>query len=206
MKTSREGIALIKKWEGCRLKAYKDAVGVLTIGYGHTSAAGDPKVTLGMTITQQEADDILVRDLVKYEAAVQRALTRSPTQAQFDACVSLCYNIGQGAFASSTLVRRFNAGDISGAADAFRMWNKAGGNVLQGLVNRREDERKLFLSAPAKPVEPVPPSPAPISPPIPDAPPAPPAVPARPGSHIAMLVMGAVGGLIVALVTWLMKG
>lgn len=145
MKISRTGIELIKKWEGVRLKAYRCSAGILTVGYGHTSAAGAPQVKEGMTITKQDAEDILGRDLVKYEAAVQKALTRSPTQNQFDACVSLCFNIGPGAFAGSTLVRRFNAGDAAGAADAFRMWNKAGGRVVQGLVNRREDERALFL-------------------------------------------------------------
>lgn len=152
MKTSRAGLELIKKWEGCRLKAYRCSAGVLTIGYGHTSAAGAPQVNDGMTISQQDADDILGRDLVRYEAAVQKALTRAPNQNQFDACVSLCFNIGPGAFAGSTVVKRFNAGDAAGAADAFRMWNKAGGKVLPGLVNRRADERALFLRPAQKPV------------------------------------------------------
>ena len=213
MKTSRDGIALIKKWEGCRLTAYPDpgtGGDPWTIGYGHTSAAGEPKVVRGLKITQQEADDILVRDLAKYEAAVDRALTRSPTQPQFDACVSLCYNIGQGAFAGSTVVRKFNAGDIGGAADAFLLWNKAGGKVMQGLVNRREAERLHFLkasaSAPAQPVAPVEPSPAPSPPPTPESPPAAPAAPARPGSDLAAWVLGAAAALIAALAAWVMKG
>lgn len=165
MKTSRTGIDLIKKWEGCKLKAYRCSAGVLTIGYGHTSAAGAPKVVEGMIITQAQADEILVRDLVKYEAAVQKALTRSPNQNQFDAMVSLAFNIGPGAFAKSSLVRKFNAGDLAGAADAFLLWRKAGGKVLPGLENRRKDERSLFLrpvlatvkkpaEEPQKPVEP----------------------------------------------------
>lgn len=206
MKTSRDGIALVKKWEGCRLKAYTDSVGVWTIGYGHTSAAGEPRVAAGMTITQQEAEDILVRDLVKYEAAVDRALTRSPTQAQFDACVSLCYNIGQGAFAGSTVVRKFNAGDIGGAADAFLLWNKAGGKVLPGLEARRADERKMFLTAQPKPVAPVPPPPAPIPPPAPKTPPAATPAPASPAADLAKWVMAAAAGLVAILATWMMKG
>lgn len=174
MKTSRAGIELIKRWEGCRLTAYKDAVGILTIGYGHTSMAGDPVVRAGMKITQQEAEEILVRDLVKYEAAVQKAFTRSPTQPQFDSAVSLCFNIGPGAFASSTFVRRFNAGDVKGAADAMLLFNKAGGKVLPGLKSRREDERKMFLSGAGEPHKPVPVPPAPTPPePVQPAPAAP---------------------------------
>lgn len=213
MKTSRDGIALIKNWEGCRLTAYPDpgtGGDPWTIGYGHTSAAGEPKVVRGLKITQQEADDILVRDLAKYEAAVDRALTRSPTQPQFDACVSLCYNIGQGAFAGSTVVRKFNAGDITGSADAFLLWNKAGGKVMQGLVNRREAERLHFLkasaSAPPPPAVPVAPVPAPSPPPRPESPPAATPAPARPGSGLAAWVLGAAAALIAALAAWIMKG
>ena len=153
MKTSRAGIDLIKRWEGCRLTAYKCSAGVLTIGYGHTSAAGEPKVTASLKITQEAAEEILVQDLVKYEAAVQKALTRSPTQNQFDAMVSLCVNIGPGAFAKSSLVRKFNGGDLQGAADAFLMWRKAAGKVIPGLEARRQAERTMFLkpSAAAQP-------------------------------------------------------
>lgn len=164
MKINRAGIELLKKWEGCRLKAYQDSVGVWTIGFGHTSMAGEPKVTAGLTITQQEAEDILVRDLVKYESAVSKALTRSPNENQFSAMVSLCYNIGPGAFAKSSVARLFNAGDVTGSADAFRLWNKAGGQVLKGLVNRREDERRLFLTPVTAAVAPVPPPTAPAAP------------------------------------------
>ena len=203
MKVSRAGIDLIKRFEGCRLKSYQDSVGVWTIGYGHTSAAGVPQVVKGMSITQQEADDILVRDLVKYEAGVQRALTRSPTQNQFDAMVSLCFNIGEGAFAGSTLVRRFNAGDIAGASDAFLMWNKAGGKVLPGLESRRKDERALFLKQPAV-VAPVSPPAAPIPAAVPDAPPA--ATPSPPGASLAGWIMGAAAALVAVLAAWLVKG
>jgi lysozyme len=145
MKTNRAGIELIKAWEGLRTKAYRDAVDVLTIGYGHTSMAGPPIVTEDMRITEDEAGEILVDDLRKFEAAVSKVLSRNPNENQFSAMVSLCFNIGPGNFSKSTLVKKFNAGDIQGAADAFRSWRLAGGKVLQGLVNRREAERQLFL-------------------------------------------------------------
>lgn len=149
MKVNPAGVDLIKKWEGKKLTAYPDpATGgePWTIGYGHTSAAGPPAVKRGIKITEQEANDILVRDLGKYEAAVMKVLTAKPNGNQFSAMVSLCYNIGPGNFAKSSVLRKFNAGDIKGAADAFLMWNKAAGKVMKGLTNRREDERKLFLT------------------------------------------------------------
>jgi lysozyme len=189
MKTNRAGIDLIKKWEGVKLEAYLCPAGVWTIGYGHTSAAGEPRVVKGMKITAQEAVDILVRDLVKYEAAVNKAITRAPNDNQFAAMVSLCYNIGPGAFARSSLVKRFNAGDVDGAADAFRMWNKAGGRVLQGLVNRREDEIRLFRAPVSKP------APAPVPPP-PDVDPAP--EPSKPPEKPSKVMAWIVAALITA--------
>lgn len=215
MKTSRTGIGLIKRFEGLRLTAYRCPAGVWTIGYGHTSAAGAPDVTPGMTITPQEADDILIRDLVKYEAAVSRALTRSPSQAEFDSMVSLCFNIGPGPFASSSLVRRYNAGDRARAADAFLMWDKAAGRVLPGLSARRAAERRLFLTSQqppadwtpppaAKPVKPVPVPPAPSQPEAPKIPPVPSVAPARRSS--AGWLVALLGGIAAIVVAWKMKG
>jgi len=146
MKTSPSGRAAIARREGNKLKAYKDSVGVLTIGVGHTSAAGPPKVVSGMTITAQESDEILSRDLALFEKAVSSAVKVLLKQSEFDALVSLAFNIGAGAFSKSTLVRKLNAGDRAGAADQFLVWNKAGGKVLKGLASRRADERKQFLS------------------------------------------------------------
>lgn len=186
MKTSPAGLDLIRRWEGCRLKAYRDSAGVWTIGYGLTSAAGIVQVYEGMVITQRQADDYLARALVKYEQAVEQAITRPMTQPQFDSMTSLCYNIGPGAFAGSTVARRFNAGDIAGAGEAFLMWTKAGGRELQGLVNRRHDERRLFLTA-GKPAQPAPEPQAPSQPPTPETPPPPPPVPPSP-SRMAWLV------------------
>jgi lysozyme len=135
------GLALIKKWEGCRLTAYKDIVGVWTVGYGSTG----PHVKQGLTLTQDQADKLLQDDLDRFEASVDK---NAPTasQNQFDAMVSLAFNIGTGAFEKSTLLRKLKAGDTAGAADAFLSWVNAGGRKVQGLVNRRADERRLFLS------------------------------------------------------------
>jgi lysozyme len=151
MKTSHAGIELIKGFEGCELTAYKDAVGVLTIGYGHTSMAGPPEVKVGMKITAAQAAEMLVRDLVKYEAAVSKSLAYPPTQNQFDAMVSLCYNIGPSAFARSSVLRYFNAGEYEPAAKAFALWNQAGGKVLKGLINRRAAEAAHFRAVSAPP-------------------------------------------------------
>lgn len=147
MKTSRSGIEFIKRFEGLRLDAYPDpATGgdPWTVGYGHTSRAGPPAVVKGMRITAEQASEILVADLVTFEAAVMRHLKRVPTQHQFDAMVSLCYNIGEGNFKGSTVVREFNDGNIMGASLAFKMWNKGGGKILPGLIRRREAEAQLF--------------------------------------------------------------
>jgi len=146
VKVNAAGLDLIKSFEGLRLKAYKCSAGVDTIGYGHTSAAGEPKVTPRMTITAAEAEKILARDLGKYEQAVDKSVTVKPTPNQFSAMVSLCYNIGPGNFAGSSVVRRLNAGDVKGAAEAFLLWNKVHGRALAGLTRRREAERKLFLT------------------------------------------------------------
>lgn len=146
MKTGREGIDLIKAFEGCRLTAYRDPIGVLTIGFGHTAMAGPPKPVAGMKVTAQHAEDILITDLGKYEFGVSKVLTRSPNQHQFDAMVSLCFNIGPTNFAKSSVVRYFNAGSVTKAADRFLAWNKAGGKVLKGLTRRRAAERALFLT------------------------------------------------------------
>lgn len=159
MKTSSAGIELIKHFEGRVLQAYKDPVGVWTIGFGHTSMAGPPEVKPGMKITDAEAGEILIRDLGKYEAAVTGALTRVPNQHQFDAMVSLCYNIGPSNFRSSSVRRHFNAGNLAQAAASFRLWNKAKGKVLDGLTRRREAEASLFSRAvlpPPPDVEPAP--------------------------------------------------
>jgi GH24 family phage-related lysozyme (muramidase) len=122
MRMSDEGRKRLTQREGVRLKAYRDSVGIWTIGIGHTAAAGPPSPAPGMTITAKECDEIFRRDLVQYEDAVNKAVKVPLAQHQFDACVSFCYNIGTGGFARSTVVKRINAGDMEGAAKAFMMW------------------------------------------------------------------------------------
>ncbi|MGJ0505593.1 MAG: lysozyme [Methylocystis sp.] len=141
---SAAGRALLIQREGFKTRAYRDSVGVLTIGVGHTSAAGAPAVSPGMTISKSEVDAILSRDLSQFENAVEGAVNAPLTQGQFDALVSLCFNIGIGAFQKSTVARRLNEGNYRGAADAFLMWNKP-----PEIIRRRRGERDQFLKATA---------------------------------------------------------
>ncbi len=145
--TSEAGQKFLSVWEGVVLTAYADpGTGgkPWTIGIGHTSSAGAPVVVKGMTITRAQAFEILARDLQVFEAIVRERVKVLISQQQFDALVSLCFNIGGTAFAGSSVVRHLNAGRYLDAAAAFEMWNKAGGRVMSGLVRRREAERALF--------------------------------------------------------------
>lgn len=141
MITSDKGIALIQDSEGLRLKAYKDSVGVPTIGWGHT---GD--VQMGTSITRAQAETLLREDLHDFERAVTRLVRVPINQNQFDALVCFSFNVGAKALENSTLLRLLNAGNFAGAASQFPNWNKAGGQILKGLVTRRAAEQKLFLS------------------------------------------------------------
>jgi len=142
MKISERGKDLIKLFEGCRLKAYDDGVGVWTIGYGHTVG-----VKPGDEITQEQADEWFSEESEQFSNKVQVLVLVEVNQNQFDALVSLAYNIGVGALSRSTLLRKLNAGDYQGAAEQFDVWNRGGGKVMLGLVRRREQERKLFEEA-----------------------------------------------------------
>ena len=146
MQTSDKGIALLKEFEGCKLTAYQDSVGVWTIGYGWTQPVDGKPIRAGMTIKQETAERLLKTGLVSYESDVSRLVKVGMTQGQFDALVSFTYNLGPRSLSTSTLLRKLNAGDYAGAADEFLRWNKAGGKVLNGLTRRREAERALFLS------------------------------------------------------------
>ena len=142
-------VDLVKGFEGCRLNAYLDPVGIPTIGYGLTTGAlPGVVVQMGMTITQREADEYLERTLARFADQIWPAFSRYPQPHQFGAMVSLAYNIGTGAFKKSTALKRFNAGDTAGTAEAMLWWNKAGGKVLRGLARRREAEVALFLGEP----------------------------------------------------------
>lgn len=145
MTTSKVGIDLISSFEDTKLKAYDDGVGVWTIGTGTTIYPDGRKVKKGDTCTQDQAKAYFVHDLKRFEASVNNLVKVPLSQNQFDALVSLAYNIGTDAFAGSTLLKKLNAKDYQGAADQFPLWNKGGGKVLNGLVRRRTAERALFL-------------------------------------------------------------
>lgn len=137
-------MSLIHKWEGCVLTAYPDpATGgdPWTIGYGATG----PDIQQGMVWTQDQADADLSNRLNSLSVEIDKACTNTMTPNQHAACMSLAYNIGIGAFLASTLLRVWNEGEAEQAADQFLVWNKAEGKVMQGLVNRRADERRVFL-------------------------------------------------------------
>lgn len=140
MKINVAGLALIKTFEGLRLDAYRCPAGIPTVGYGHTGS----DVRIPMTITPGEAERLLLRDLARFEAVVA-ANAEDASENQFSAMVCLAFNIGPGRFLGSSVLRRHNAGNHAGAADAFLMWNKAGRKVLAGLIRRREAERALYL-------------------------------------------------------------
>ena len=142
-KISARGLDLICEFEGCRLQAYRCPAGVVTLGFGHTKGVkmGDrlPNIAAAKKLLQQDLDN-------EYIPGVLKSVRVPLTQNQLDALVSLCYNIGVGAIAKSTLVRKLNSGDIQGAANEFLKWDKAGGRTLPGLTRRRVAERQLFLS------------------------------------------------------------
>lgn len=132
---------IIKKHEGLRLEAYRDPVGVWTIGWGHTHTAKP-----GMKISLDEAINLLARDIAWAENAVKQNVTIKLNQNQFDALVSFVFNVGERAFMRSSLLRRLNEGNYTDAANELLRWKHAGGRVLPGLVKRRAAERELFLS------------------------------------------------------------
>ena len=150
-----DGVALIKEFEGLRLEAYRDPVGVLTIGYGHTG----PEVTWGMKITERWAETLLREDIRRFIPLIGRAVKVPINDYQVAALVSLVFNVGPGAKGRrsgiitlahggpSTLLRRLNAGDYAAAAKAFESWVFAGGMRMEGLVRRRKAERALFERA-----------------------------------------------------------
>ncbi len=146
---SEAGEALIKEFESCRLEAYQDSVGIWTIGWGHIHG-----VKKGDKITQEEADAIFDAEIEMYIDGVNSMLKVEVTQGQFDAMVSLAYNVGLDmdlddvaeGLGDSTLLKKVNRKDFAGAAEEFPKWNKAGGQVLNGLTRRRMAERAMFLS------------------------------------------------------------
>ena len=142
MQYSDRGIAKTKEFEGLRLLAYQDVGGVWTIGYGHTGKT----VVRGLTITHDEAEKLLRMDLGWAVDCVNKNVSVVINQNQFDAMVDFCYNVGCGAYRSSTLLRKLNAGDVDGAADEFLRWKFVKGIETPGLLRRRMADRELFLS------------------------------------------------------------
>lgn len=145
MRLTDEAIAMIQHFEGCRLTAYKDAVGVWTIGYGHTE-----DVEPGSRITQHQADVMLNSDLEQLSEGVRAIVTHDLNDNQFSALVSFAYNVGLGSLKSSTLLALLNKNEYWFAANEFTRWNKAGGKVMNGLIKRRWAERDLFCGFPAR--------------------------------------------------------
>jgi lysozyme len=139
MKTSEEGKALIKKFEGCELKAYLCPAQVWTIGYGHTASVKE-----GDVCTQEDANRMLSEDLEEFEGYVREAVTVPLEQNEFDALVAWTYNLGPGNLRSSTMLKKLNDSKFEDVPSEMRRWNKSGGKVLDGLVRRREAEALLF--------------------------------------------------------------
>lgn len=145
MQINQAGIDLIKRFEGLMLEAYRDPVGIWTIGYGHTKS-----VKPGMEWTEKQAEKMLKKEVAEFAAGVRKKLTRMPNSNELAAMTSLAYNIGLGAFGRSTLLRKFNDGKSRETADQFLRWNKGTVKgqkvVLKGLTRRRQAERDLFLT------------------------------------------------------------
>jgi lysozyme len=137
-----DGLSLTESFEGCKLTAYRDLGGVLTIGYGHTGM----DVYEGRTITHDEAVDLLREDMAVAEGCIKRYVKVPLTQHQFDALVDFAFNVGIGNFKHSTLLAHLNSGYLSGAEAEFQKWATVNGSVVAGLLRRRQAETKLFDS------------------------------------------------------------
>ena len=139
MEISQEGIALIKRFEGCKLQAYKCSAGVPTIGYGSTRG-----VSMDMEITQDRAEALLLEDVADFEEEVNKCVKVPKEQNQFDALVAWVYNLGPNNLKESTMLKVLNEGKYELVPSEIKRWNKAGGEVLEGLERRRLAESMLF--------------------------------------------------------------
>ena len=147
MRVSDKAIKMIRHHEGVRVTPYQDAIGLWTVGVGHL--IGDGKTLpdeWNRTLTMGEVDEILRKDLARFEAGVERLCPTGLTQSRFDALVSISFNFGLGNLQRSSIRMKHNRGEFEDAADSFLLYNKAGGKIFKGLVNRRNDERALYLS------------------------------------------------------------
>lgn len=139
MNISEEGLALLKKFEGCELKAYQDSVGVWTIGYGHTK-----EVKEGDQINKDEAEHLLAEEMPEYEGYINDMVEVPLNQNQFDSLVCWVYNLGPTNLKNSTLLTVLNQERYDDVPREIKRWNKAGGEVLKGLIRRRKAEALLF--------------------------------------------------------------
>ena len=156
MKMSQNGTKLLAEWEGLRTEVYDDAAGLPTIGVGHLLTKNErdtgritikgQAVDYQQGLSEQQVLDLLAQDLERFEAAVNDGVQVALNQNQYDALVSFAFNVGRQAFKSSTLLKKLNQGLYDEVPAQLRRWNKAGGNVIQGLVNRREKEIALWQS------------------------------------------------------------
>lgn len=147
MKLNQNGYNLIKQFEGCKLTAYQDSIGVWTIGYGSTYYEDMQKVKKGDKVSQERANEIFEFVASRFARNVDDIITSKPTQNQFNAVVSLVYNIGLGNFQKSTLLKKLNKNpNDKTIKDEFLKWVNAGGRKLQGLVNRRKKEAEIYYS------------------------------------------------------------
>ncbi len=156
MKMSQNGTKLLAEWEGLRTEVYDDAAGLPTIGVGHLLTKNErdtgritikgQAVDYQQGLSEQQVLDLLAQDLERFEAAVNDGVQVALNQNQFDALVSFAFNVGRQAFKSSTLLKKLNQGLYDEVPAQLRRWNKAGGKVIQGLVNRREKEIALWQS------------------------------------------------------------
>lgn len=138
-RVSEEALALIKRWEGLKLQAYKCVADVWTIGYGHTATARP-----GQVISETQATRLLMEDLARFEATIERLVRVPLSDGQFGALVSWCFNVGEGAAARSSLIRKLNAGEYDAVPGELARWNKVDGKVVAGLSNRRAAEAGLW--------------------------------------------------------------
>lgn len=146
MQVNDAGLELIKAFEGFRAEAYRDAVGVWTIGFGHTTAAGPPRVLPGQRISREEAQHILARDVAQFADGVRQCLAVPLTDDQFSALVAFAFNVGLGNFRRSGVLKAVNDKDFEAVPRRLSLWVKAGGRSLPGLVRRRAAEAGLFAS------------------------------------------------------------
>ena len=142
LETSESMIAVIKKFEGLRLKAYKCPAGVQTIGYGHTR---NYPFSTNYKITEEQAEKFLYEDLKKFENSIKKLVKVPLSQCQFDALVSFTFNVGATNFKNSTLLKYLNNGEYSLAAEQFERWIYSNGKKLDGLQTRRKAEKEIFL-------------------------------------------------------------